>query len=88
MFIYHLNNSEVFLPPQILLDLWAERCQAVVAVHQHMNACVNCSSKESCEEENKFITSKILITFQDYDTIRSWCIFGDNETLSWIMNKI
>lgn len=83
MFIYHLNNSEVFLPPQVLLDLRAERCQAIVAVHQHMNAGVNCSSKESCEEKRK-----ILIMFQDYDAIRSWCIFWDNETLSWIMNKM
>lgn len=32
-----LNGSQVFLPPQILLVVWAQRSQAVVRVHDNMD---------------------------------------------------
>lgn len=34
---YHLNNGQVFLPPEEFLDLGSESGQAIVSIHQDMD---------------------------------------------------
>lgn len=58
---YHLDDSQVLLPPQVLLDLRTTGSQAIIQVHQDMDCCIHVCTKEGCELKRK---SLILVLSQ------------------------
>lgn len=46
---YQLQRREVFLPPEILLHVWADSCQAVVRVHHDVDEGVHQADEERCK---------------------------------------
>lgn len=52
----HLENSEVFLPAEILLDLGTASRQGIIQVHGNMNNTVDHGCKERC---NRFEGNKL-----------------------------
>lgn len=45
---HHLNNGEVFLPPEVLLHLRSQSCQAVVTVHEDVDGRVDGCTEKCC----------------------------------------
>lgn len=41
VYTHNLYTSQVFLPPQILLDTWSESCEEIVTVHDYVNERIN-----------------------------------------------
>lgn len=50
---YQLQRCEVFLPPQVLLHVRADGCQAVVRVHDDVDEGVHQADEEGCSGVNK-----------------------------------
>lgn len=51
MTIYHLDDCQIFLPPQILLYLRTKCGQPIIQVHQDMDGCVHMSPEERCKRD-------------------------------------
>ena len=45
---HHLDDGEVFLPPEVLLNLGPKGGQTIVAVHQHMDRGVDAGTEKGC----------------------------------------
>lgn len=62
---HQLQRCEVFLPPQVLLHVWANSCQAIVRVHHDVDKGVHQADEERCraspEKEKNVKAAKILI---------------------------
>ena len=50
----HLEQGQMLLPPQVLLEPWAERCQQVVRVHDDVDEGVKRAEERSVTTGNEF----------------------------------
>lgn len=49
----HLENGQIFLPPQILLNSWTHRCHQIVEVHDKVHQTVESGEEGSLATRNE-----------------------------------